>query len=305
MRPAIRKTWSTGFTLVELLVVIAIIGLLVALLLPAVQAAREAARRTSCLNNLKQMGVALQTYHDTQRAFPTSSFSSPTEEQSIFTRLLPYIEQQNLYDQYDSRFAWFDTTNHSAISAYVATYTCPSSPERKRSAIGSVGSTTLPLYCTDYSEMVDVDLPALLPLGLVDPATEASPNAALMVNFANPYLSQITDGTSTSMMIVEDAGRPHLYRLRTKTSGFGLFGVGAWADPAQFINMDGADPLTGNAPGSCAVNCTNAWEVYSFHPTGAHVQFADGHVSFISQNIDIFTFGKLITCAAGEPVQSH
>src|SRR6056297_1076372 len=94
-----------GFTLVELLVVIAIIGILVALLLPAVQAAREAARRMQCGNNLKQMALAMHNYHDTHKAFPFSYMIDPSNlnVQSWGTRLLPFIEQSAIYDRWDSR----------------------------------------------------------------------------------------------------------------------------------------------------------------------------------------------------------
>src|SRR5580692_7847186 len=98
-----RRTSRVGFTLVELLVVIAIIGILIALLLPAVQAAREAARRSTCTNNLKQIGVALQSYHDVYGRFPINGVlqddSGWTQAGSEHTRLLPFIEQQQIYSQ--------------------------------------------------------------------------------------------------------------------------------------------------------------------------------------------------------------
>src|SRR6187455_241353 len=98
----------TGFTLVELLVVIAIIGILVALLLPAVQSAREAGRRSQCQNNLKQIGLAIHNFHDTKNHLPSSTrpLSGGTVRHGVFVYLLPFIEQKGLWDQYDLSVSW-------------------------------------------------------------------------------------------------------------------------------------------------------------------------------------------------------
>jgi prepilin-type N-terminal cleavage/methylation domain-containing protein/prepilin-type processing-associated H-X9-DG protein len=294
---------NRGFTLVELLVVIAIIGVLVALLLPAVQMAREAARRTSCLNNMKQLGLGLQNYHDTYLCFPTST-QSKAPLQSIFMRLLPFVEQQNLYDKYDMKLSWMDIANRPVVTSYVQTFTCPSTPIRNRKVPVTMSGVPVNVYCTDYSDMVDTDI-VLNSMGLIDVQTGAARNGVLMLDWANPKMKDITDGTSTSIMMAEDAGRPELWRLGKKAPGGGLFGAGCWADYIQYINIDGTNPTTGNSPGSKAVNGTNAWEVYAFHPGGAHVQFADGHVSLLQEQLDIRVFCRLVTCSAGETVQEH
>lgn len=124
--PSATVSQRLGFTLVELLVVIAIIGVLVALLLPAVQAAREAARRNSCVNNLKQIGLAVQTYHDARGVFPEGRLDRRQEGASWAFRLLPYLEQNNIYDAFDETVPVYDTANAQAMRTPVETFVCPS-----------------------------------------------------------------------------------------------------------------------------------------------------------------------------------
>src|SRR5688572_27028117 len=135
MRHSLRKT-REGFTLVELLVVIAIIGVLVALLLPAVQSAREAARRMQCQNNLKQFGLALHNYHDANMAFPPSSvwkqeahiaeLNSSNLGPNWIIMILPYMEQQSLFDSFDFNFAIPAKENAVPRSTRLAVTLCPS-----------------------------------------------------------------------------------------------------------------------------------------------------------------------------------
>lgn len=127
----------TGFTLVELLVVIAIIGVLIALLLPAVQMAREAARRTSCANNLKQMGLALHMYHDNQGAFPPGNYGDQGFTGfSLHALLLPYVEQSTVYDQIDFRFNYLHPNNDAVRNRSLQVFLCPSDPVKLPSGLG-------------------------------------------------------------------------------------------------------------------------------------------------------------------------
>ena len=123
-----------GFTLIELLVVIAIIAVLIAMLLPAVQQAREAARRSSCKNNLKQIGLAIHNYHDTYTVFPNANSggvsNSALSGSSLFASILPYIEQANSFNQYDFNLGNSDPYNQQVTGQFIDVYWCPSASMR-------------------------------------------------------------------------------------------------------------------------------------------------------------------------------
>jgi prepilin-type N-terminal cleavage/methylation domain-containing protein len=121
-----------AFTLVELLVVIAIIGILVALLLPAVQSAREAARRSQCTNNIKQLALAVHTYHDTFKSFP----STGTNGHSLHARLLPYVEQKNIYDTIRFDLNVNDPLNDLPRMSNIPSFQCPSDPDNLPLTLG-------------------------------------------------------------------------------------------------------------------------------------------------------------------------
>lgn len=154
-----RKSASLGFTLIELLVVIAIIAILVSLLLPAVQQAREAARRTQCKNNLKQLGIALHNYHDVHGMFTPNGVAATTENTggryrqawlswSGLGMLLPYIEQKNVYDNINWDYRWDNnnggTQNNTMARTRISAYVCPSDPGADASYTANMSPTS---YC--------------------------------------------------------------------------------------------------------------------------------------------------------------
>jgi prepilin-type N-terminal cleavage/methylation domain-containing protein/prepilin-type processing-associated H-X9-DG protein len=318
-----RSRQPAAFTLIELLVVIAIIGVLVSLLLPAVQKVREAANRASCQNNLKQLGLALHNYHTANNWFPpgqTHIRFSPNLVigYSWITQILPYIEQENLYKRYDFNQQWASTPDlpsknetSGVIGTRIKLVRCPSAPTKR-------GETTRSM--TDYSAVnlshngTDGDVLDTKYYGLPNPGPKFN-NSGILFNTGTLPLggdtsgintSEIYDGTSNTLMVVEDAGRNPCWVNGELLSGpeYNCSG-GPWANPGNEVTVRGSVPGTtkkGGPQGTCAVNCTNNHEVYSFHPGIANVLFGDGSVRGLRANVDLFTLEHLITRAGGEVV---
>ncbi len=296
---------SRAFTLVELLVVIAIIGILVALLLPAVQAAREAARRMSCQNNIKQLGLALHNYHDTHKALPTSRTNSPRHAWAPF--LFPFIEQTNLYDQYNWNVNWDHPANQPTIATHVSTFRCPSAPGGTR-RLDTVRSG-IQAATSDYAPIAGV-ANIVVTAGYI---SNTNLRGAI-VGQRWVRMTEITDGTSNTIFIGEDAGRPAFWISsgqgpQNNNPGNGNLSVlngrvmgAGWADirsaiPLHTFRRDGL-----RVPGPCPINCTNNNEAFSFHPGGIDTVFADGSVRFLNETISIATYAGLITRSGGEVV---
>ena len=140
LKSEIHNRKSAGFTFVELLVVITIIGILIALLLPAVQAAREAARRMQCTNNLKQIGLALHGYHATHEQLPYGSSYPVTFNGTWAAFILPYLEQQGLFDSFNFNKPIYDAANQQAVTTVVAAYICPTDPQSQQPILSNRGN---------------------------------------------------------------------------------------------------------------------------------------------------------------------
>jgi prepilin-type N-terminal cleavage/methylation domain-containing protein/prepilin-type processing-associated H-X9-DG protein len=275
----------SAFTLVELLVVIAIIGVLIAILLPAVQAAREAARKAHCQNNLRQIALATLMYEESQYVFPNACVFPPKHGWGPF--LLPYLEQQTIANQYRFDLPFDDSRNFAATDHAISTFICPSTPTR--SATGD------PAGVCDYAAMFDVD-PTAMSRGVV--TMRSNPDGIFYYN-ANLRLRDVTDGTSQTILMVEDSGRP-IHMRRNKRVGRTEFAGWAAYNSVTPINLDGFSHDGTQMWGPCAINCTNLHECYSFHPGGAHFAFVDGHVQFMSETIPIDRIADLVTRANGE-----
>jgi prepilin-type N-terminal cleavage/methylation domain-containing protein/prepilin-type processing-associated H-X9-DG protein len=295
----------SAFTLVELLVVIAIIAVLIGLLVPAVQKVREAANRMSCTNNLKQIGLAAHNFVTTKGRFPPGWVEGPFPPAGVTAAanhgswpfLLPFLEQEALAKSYVWTEHWYVPVNEPVVFTQLKILQCPSAePDR----VGKVTSVNREGACADYSAVSYVN-PALAKLGWIDPAADY--DGVMTKNFmARP--EDITDGTSNTILIAEDAGRPKAWQAGRLVPDV-LASGGPWAAGANTLqNLMGSTSDGTSRPGPCALNCTNRGEVYSFHPGGANVVFADGSVHFLSASINIRTLAALITRAGGEVVSA-
>ncbi len=325
----------SAFTLVELLVVIAIIGVLVALLLPAVQAAREAARRSQCVNNLKQLGIAVHNYHDAKGVTPVSTRQvgiTNGPRISALNWMLPYYEQANLYNSFDHTKTWSHADNLPASRTPIATLICPSDPEdSNRLDAEPQVSPWDPIVnaVTDYSPTIWVDK-RLGDLNLVDVTGTrgVENNFPGIMEYNNPKtkFKDVTDGLSNTILFGESSGRPFLYRrniLYTSDQTAAHVQGGGWARPASDLNIDGATQDGTKDLGTCAINCMNGvdsvaegyphayyttfgtGEPYSFHSGIANHAFGDGSVRAIREDIDIREYARLVTRAGEEQTPTN
>ncbi|SFH74812.1 DUF1559 domain-containing protein [Planctomicrobium piriforme] len=317
-----------GFTLIELLVVIAIIAILIALLLPAVQQAREAARRSQCKNNLKQLGLAMHNYADIYTMFPlpdigvTFAPRTPTHwDMSWGISLLPQLDQAPLYNKFNQNApnGVSDAANQAVVSTRLAVYICPTTP--RDDLIQGIIEVQDPIATATVNQnFVAAPSDYLLPRSFRDTAfTPAEVYGAfcysnsagnLDTSRGGGRLRDITDGLSNTLLLLERSGFPELKKKGniTKLATDSTYPVvvqkhfnGWWAstqnDRVRAWNAEG----TTYGAGPCVVNCSNDWGgAYSYHTGGMQVLLADGSVRFLGENLDKRTFRALIGKNDGE-----
>lgn len=326
-----RASAKRGFTLIELLVVIAIIAVLIALLLPAVQQAREAARRSQCKNNLKQLGLGIHNYLETFSTMPPAYFLTVPPAPSVNTQscglmLLPYIDQAPLYNQYNCSVPSINqatafghpapviASNIQKISTVLPVFLCPSTPGANKVYNASVPFGGMTLTWTAAQSDYCVSTGVLGTFANIAYAGNAggSRDGALQVAGQNggvSRISNVTDGSSNTFLLGERVGGTIIYNAKRQDQGLppavaGQNG-GGWGD---FLNgehwLGGAlyDGTLNPGGGPCPINCTNArgYGFYSFHDGGAHFLMGDGAVRFVSANIAAYTMAGLITKSKGE-----
>ncbi len=307
-----RSRRPLGFTLVELLVVIAIIGVLVALLLPAVQAAREAARRTQCGNNLKQLGIAMHNYADVFQSFPIGHMfrghfdGDPNDVDggtgfSWGSALLPFIEQANLYSQFDQRWPVSNsnpTRNLTLAQTYLPAFACPSDLKPKNWTDGAVTNSATSSYKACGSSYN----------GWAGGGVGSTPNPNRFNGLFDRdnrkplRFAEITDGTSNQFMIAEckwkmDNGGRNRGRIHGSTDQPG-FAQGA----SNALMLNGEWQMNWTQPeGNPQPHRTAG----SNHPSGAQFCLGDASVRFVSETIQhtatVWVASQPYTTPAGAP----
>lgn len=319
-----------AFTLVELLVVIAIIGILIALLLPAVQAARESARRTQCVNNLKQLGIAMQNYHDACKVLPPGGFineypgapAAPAGEPaqlgySVHARLLPFMEQGALSGLINFNYDWSDPRNLPASNVRVATFLCPSDPGMQvPTSYGAPNN----YYCNYGTNLIYGD-PLQQAPGSPN-ATMPQPNGVFYFDFCVPFAG-ILDGLSNTAAFSEKVTGDFNNGLSTPLSD--TFKPGTFpATAAQSLldcnsldvtNLGFQGYSAVGAPWILSYHSTTTYQhinipngrscmyppgrimttANSYHPTGVNLCMCDGSVRFVSGQVDIFVWNSVGT----------
>jgi prepilin-type N-terminal cleavage/methylation domain-containing protein/prepilin-type processing-associated H-X9-DG protein len=365
-----RNTKQKGFTLIELLVVIAIIAILIGLLVPAVQKVREAAARTQCINNLKQLGLAVHNYHDANRKLPhpgqcdsTGTGTTTYMSQSACTILLPYLDQGAVHARMDHTLifanmaaAGYNTsqlhpksigriyndaasaTTIAAAKTQITVFVCPSTPV-------DFGTRSPDGYgAWDYmfiavSDLEDGSAGATSPIG-TRPTTSArriQMTVQGMLTCEGRTIAQVSDGSSNTILCIEDAGRAHptagawgSLSSRPSPNGEGPAWSGgasggrrmyAWADPdastnglsgpsnalapASRVSQINAYATPFGGPPECRWsqnNCGPNDEPFSFHTGGANCLMGDGSVRFMNQTIPAMTLKYLAGATDGQIV---
>jgi prepilin-type N-terminal cleavage/methylation domain-containing protein/prepilin-type processing-associated H-X9-DG protein len=307
-----------GFTLIELLVVIAIISVLIALLLPAVQSAREAARRMQCVNNEKQIGLALHNYFESRNALPGADMVFNVTELSALSQVLPYLEQSPVYHSINFAFSYQDPTNGTAMMTAISGFICPSDLPN---AIPSLGGQT--------NYMANMGSGIVWQAAIGPNAGLANPDGVFYGNSATTFAA-IIDGLSNttfySERVLADGNNAIVSPVADVffSPGFPLTPDDAMQQclAVNINDLNNQFPLFMGAPWLCGqhiflhVTPPNSRSCGFFlalravmppssrHPGGVNVLFGDGSVKFVKDSVNLPTWRALGTRAGGEVISS-
>ena len=286
------RNTRTGFTLVELLVVIAIIGILIALLLPAVQAAREAARRMQCTNNLKQIGLGLHNYHSTYNRFPPGTSDPPGNVYLGWcwsATILPYIEGGLTHDQIDFSLRWTDPACAVARATLFPFYQCPSAPQNQilpdnlynsgETNYGNIATHCETLNYGSGATYRQNESETCAPLG------RDAVSLGTIFFHSDTSIRDIADGTSKTLLVgecdVEPESSAPVGKLWVSSNHLTIYWGINYEDPSiADLNRKGG-------------------RIFSYHSGGANFLFADGHVTFLEEDIDQDVLKALFTRNGG------
>lgn len=315
MRLTPRRSRAAGFTLIELLVVIAIIAVLIALLLPAVQQAREAARRSTCRNNMKQLGLALHNYHDTFTTFP---YGWDTRGSLWSAHILPYMDQANIYNtliwQESGPGNWdLDTSpNEWACETVIPTFICPSLPIPSQHDYNGINQRAVASYRGNAGSEASSDdqstSNAIMP---GSKSLETKDLNGMFSGCSRVKIAHVTDGTSTTILLGESQTDPDFSK---DGQGMDHWYIGSpQADPCacdggtggtEFTEAVGTTILGMNLRNTNPAADGSLMEITfgSWHEGGAFFTMGDGAVRFISENIDLNLYKALSTKQGGEMI---
>lgn len=336
-----RDVPSRGFTLVELLVVIAIIGVLVALLLPAIQAAREAARRSQCTNNMRQLGIALQNYHSAMKKFPPGSFgdrtlNDPTQRRTSNTPgtsgflpatphhvyLLPYLEESTRFTAYDRKLDWDRQPREVLLQITTAlpTYQCPSDEGQTMDVTqgGPANSSNLGdhkgNYGVNWGQWEFIDQFDQTVNGAASNTVSADDHRRAPFGASwGASMGQIVDGTSNTFAMMEmlqtpsEAGKVDR-RARIWNHLAGTYQI-TTQHPPNSAELDSDQSVCEGRP-ELGIPCkrTSTENIMhltsrSRHPGGVHVAMCDGSAQYVSEDIELVVYKGLSSIDGGEIAQ--
>lgn len=307
VEPAPRRGEAYGFTLVELLVVIAIIGILISLLLPAVQAAREAARRGQCANHLKQISLAMHNYHDVQKTLPVGAYSCCWG--TWLVSVMPYMELTTLYEKYSYKnmydtpaggYRYADTPNKPVTTQRISTYTCPS--DQWNTHFGGITHHNYVVNMGNTGRNQNRDYNGVIFAGT--PFSGGNPSLS-------HAFSTITDGLSNTLMLSETIQGQGPDTDPRDLRGFAWWGSGCHFETYLTPNSSQPD-VTASAtycnadanPGLPCVGATSSMPetlaARSRHPGGVQAAMCDGSVRFFTSTIQWATWNHLGSTQGGE-----